>query len=571
MRALVAGLLLTIMMAATSPVLAQITLPGAAVPGRDSAVFTQSTLTPRSDIRAATNAASTEFTAPITGVSVVLNAVEISGSTIFSAADFQALYQDYLGVEVEVGIIFEIADRATALYRGEGYILSQVIVPPQEIEDGVVKLTVIEGYIDEVIIDGTLGSKRDLVAGFGRKIQASRPLKADVLEHYLLLAGDLAGLTVESVFTPSSTNAGASTLIIKAEYDWFEASVSAVNSGSDEVGPWLANGEMTFNSLLGLHERIIFKGGVAGELRELQVGEIQVSAPVGYEGTSVFGRLSLSSSEPGNGLEIYGIKNDSTRISVGAKHPLIRSRRRNLFVGVQFDWNDLKSGSVTFGKLSEDNLRVVRANLEYDFVDTTLGASMPAVTTLQATFSQGLGIFGATTSTSPFKTRTNTSGTFTAVSAEVQRNQKLGNSGFGVLLAARGQFTNAPLLASEEFGLGGSDYGRGYDPSTLVGDRGLAGKIELQYSADGGIFGNILNDYQLYAFVDGGVVENINFDGIGNSQFKSLWSAGGGVRLGFIQDIDMDLTLAYRGTDSNSVQNLDDPRWRALVKIAAKL
>lgn len=113
-------------------------------------------------------------------------------------------------------------------------------------------------------------------------------------------------------------------------------------------------------------------------------------------------------------------------------------------------------------------------------------------------------------------------------------------------------------------------YGRGYDPSSIVGDRGLAGKIELQFtqSVDGPA-ANFLETYQFYTFVDGGIVENINVDGLGNSATLDLWSAGAGVRLGLVNNIDVDFAVAYRGNASNSVQNLGNNRLRALFKLEA--
>lgn len=562
---LVAGLI-----GLSTSAMAQVTLPGSAEAGRNTETVIREPLVPLADSAAAVSGDNVEIVAPETGTTFVLNGIEVVESTVFNADEFAALYADYIGKEIEVGVVFKIAAKATALYRGEGYILSQVIVPPQEIDGGVVRLQAVEGFVDNVIVEGELGSNRGLVAAYGEQIKASRPLRADMLERYLLLAGDLAGLKIEGIFSPSPDTPGASTLTMKSGYDWFEGTFAVVNSGSDEVGPWTGDTQLTLNSVLGMHERITLKGGLASEINELQVGEIQVSAPVGHEGTSVFGRYAYSNSNPGNGLQAFGVNSTGSRWTVGVKHAVIRSRSKNLFLGIQFDWDDLQSTSTAFGTLSDDHLRVVRAVADLDFVDTAFGAQMPALTTVRATLSQGLDISGATTATSPAKSRTSADGTFTSISAEVQRLQKLGNSGFGILLAARGQYASEPLLASEEFGFGGMDYGRGYDPSSIVGDHGIAGKIELQYtrSVDGPA-ANFLENYQFYTFLDGGIVENLNFDGLGNSASLDLWSAGAGVRLGLVNNIDMDLALAYRGNASNSVQNLGNNRLRALFKLEA--
>ncbi len=557
---------LTMLSAMACPALGQVDVPASAEPGRSDQPILNEPFLPRAGETVGVANPQPTIETVETGVTFVLNGITVQGSSVISQTEFEALYSGYIGEEIEVGLVFEIAAKATALYRSKGYILSQVIVPPQEIDGGRVTLRAVEGFVDSVEIQGDVGSSRDLVARMGDMIKQSRPLNADVLERYLLLAGDLAGLTVEGVLSPSQTTPGAATLTIVSSHDWFEGSFAVLTHGSEAVGPVLTEAQATFNSALGLHERIIVKGGLAGQPNELQTGEVQVSVPVSVEGTNVFGRIAWSNSYPGDGLDVFGVNTTGMRYSLGVKHPFIRSRLQNLFAGLRFDWNDLSSDSTAFGPLSEDHLRVVRLSAEYDFVDTILGADKPAVTALTATLSQGLDIFGATASTDPYPSRTNADGSFTSLQAEIQRQQSLGND-FGMLFAATGQYAGTPLLASEEFGLGGLDYLRGYDPSAVTGDRGIAAKLELQYNGDPGNLADTLNGYQLYGFFDVGAVENINFDGLGNSQSQSLWSAGAGVRLDFINDVTADFTVAYRGTDDASVSTFDIDRFRALVKI----
>lgn len=65
-------------------------------------------------------------------------------------------------------------------------------------------------------------------------------------------------------------------------------------------------------------------------------------------------------------------------------------------------------------------------------------------------------------------------------------------------MAASAQWSRDPLPSSEQFGFGGSRYGRAYDPSAALGDRGAAGSLELRYSFAPGVEG--LQLMQLYAF-----------------------------------------------------------------------
>jgi hemolysin activation/secretion protein len=91
-----------------------------------------------------------------------------------------------------------------------------------------------------------------------------------------------------------------------------------------------------------------------------------------------------------------------------------------------------------------------------------------------------------------------------------------------------GQYAFNTVYAAEGFSLGGAKVGRGYDPSELIGDDGLAAASELRY--DDTIAGiPLLSSYQAYAFYDVGQVWNHDPALLGPSH--ALSSAGVGIRL----------------------------------------
>lgn len=544
-------------------------LPGPAQPGRAEQPILSTPLIPKSTGTPVIQQDEPESVFPDVDVTFKLEKVIIEGSTVFTPADFAVLYNDVIGTEIPVAKIFEIAQKATAFYRSKGYILSQVVVVPQEIEGGTIRFQAIEGFVDKVVVTGDLGGRQDLVTVYTNQITSERPLRAKTVERYLLLAGDLAGMTVKGVFSPSPDTPGAATLTVQSEHKRIEAAFEIANDGSDFVGPNLGTGEIIFNSIFNFHERIGIRFAATGDAEELLLGELYGSVPVGKKGTQVFGRISNSVSEPGNGLQNFAIANDAFRWSLGVSHPFIRGRRQNLFAGLQFDWDDLKSDSDLFGRLSEDHLRVVRAYADYDFVDSWLGSSRPAVTALHGRVSVGFDALGGTRSSELFRTRGNADGSFAAFEAEIQRFQRVGIPGVTVLLAARGQITSEAVLASEEFGFGGNDYGRGYDPSAIVGDRGVAGKIELQYQRAVSSI-PLLESYQVFSFLDGGLVQNIDIPGGNSRAITELYSAGGGIRLDFAHGFETEFTLAWRGMTDASVQNLGADRLRGLFRVVKR-
>lgn len=144
---------------------------------------------------------------------------------------------------------------------------------------------------------------------------------------------------------------------------------------------------------------------------------------------------------------------------------------------------------------------------------------------------------------------------FFKANLDVQRLQRV-TSEINVLVGLSGQWTNDALLSSEEFGLGGIGFGRGFDPSELVGDRGVAGKIELQWDAPYQV--DFVDDYQVFGFFDGGTVWNE--DAVDrNLKRESLTSTGVGVRMDFPQDIESTVMVAFPINRNVETQEDRDP------------
>ena len=124
-------------------------------------------------------------------------------------------------------------------------------------------------------------------------------------------------------------------------------------------------------------------------------------------------------------------------------------------------------------KLSQDRLRIVAANVAYDFADGWGGSNL-----LTAELSKGLDLLNATESGSANLTRSGGRSDFRKLLVSAQRNQPLTDS-LVLALSGEAQYSPDQLLSSEEYGLGGKQYGRAFDPSEITGDSGFAAHIGL--------------------------------------------------------------------------------------------
>ena len=336
----------------------------------------------------------------------VLKYLVLEGVTVYRPEELLPLYEEFLNREILVSDVVIIAERVTAKYRNDGYLLSQAIIPPQTIKDGVVRIQVIEGAIDDVKIEGTLKDSTKRLQRYARKIVASRPLRSRDLERYLLLAGDLAGVDVTAVLEPSATEPGMSTMTLVVEEKRIDGFASVDNRGSKFVGPWQFQAGTSINSIFDRNDQTRIRVAVAPEIKELRYGEITHEEPVGGEGTTIQGVIRGTLSEPGDTLKELEIETRSFSINLLVRHPFIRSRPKNLSGRLLLHYRD-SSTDILQAPFTEDRIRAIRGGLTYDFVDKHRGINL-----VDLEVSQGLDILDATETGSPNLSRANARSNF---------------------------------------------------------------------------------------------------------------------------------------------------------------
>jgi len=463
-----------------------------------------------------------------------LTRLVIQGATVFRKKRFFHLYKNFLGKRISLHHVYQIADAITKKYRNAGYILTKAIVPPQEINDGVVRIDIMEGFIDRVRVRGRLEGPKKLMNAYRKRLLKSRPLHAKDLERYLLLIDDLPGVFVKSVLTPSENQPGASDLTLILDNKPFTAYAGVDNRGTKFNGPFQFFVGGSENSQMGFYEKAGIQGVVTSTPEELYYFNLFYEAPVSNEGTTFRLSAAISQSQPGSSLAVFNVEGRSHTFSFNLNHPFIRSRGENL--RGQFGFTLRNSQTDILGALdSEDRLRILKLGMVYDYADPYRGINL-----ISFTISQGLNILDATGPGSLNLTRSQGKSDFTKISGKLQRLQQLAPA-WMLLGSVAGQYAFEKLLASEEFGAGGVAFGRGFDPSEITGDQGLAFSLELQRALD--VKMKFLRSLQAYAFFDYGSVWNRTPTPTGARQ-QELASTGVGARFNLTEHISGYLEVA---------------------------
>ena len=487
---------------------------------------------------------------------VVLAGVVIEGNTVFDARALASTYEDELARDVDLAAINLILQRITVKYRDEGYFLSRAVAPPQSLERGILRIKVIEGYVERVTFSGADSGARRLQRYFA-DVTAARPLRLATLERAILLVNDLPGLHVAPALTPLDEEGRRYALTLALDYRPLAGFASLDNRGPKSLGPWEAQASASAQSLLDDFDRaLVSVFTTPAEPRELLSTELRYEHPLGSAGTRAALSAARSDVRPEGNLASLELKGTALRYLALVTHPLIRSRAETLWLSGTFDVFDShehQQGTPLFN----DHLRVLRAALDYTAADDRGGVNQA-----YGEASQGLAILGASRADSPLLSRSNGHADFTKLTLTATRQQAI-TGDWSVLLCLAGQKANTPLLVSEQFPLGGARFGRAYDPAEIAGDDGIAGSLELR-------FGHSpqqpwLHSYQIYAFYDLGAVWNMGVSDATRRQ--SLASAGGGFRLFLPHDVVGALEIARPLTRLVAAEG--DKPVRVLVNLSA--
>ncbi len=456
-------------------------------------------------------------------ITFVLTALSIDGMTVYQDKDIAPLYRDKIGQTISLADVYGIAQRLTAKYRNDGYVLTQVVVPEQTIDGGRVRLRVVEGFVDDVRIEGETRGSLEFLQGFAEKIRNQKPLNAKSLERYVLLMNDLPGVTARAVLSPSATTLGATSVVIIVEQKPFDLFGQIDNRGTRYLGPMQMNAGTRINSLLGLYEGISLQAASAfsdlddPEMKHIAAGWAQ---PLNAEGTRLSLSGSVTTTDPGYTLSQFDIKGTARAVNAELFHPFIRTRNDNLFGTLRFNYlNSERSDNLGLGD-TVDRLRVLRLGGTYQFSDALIGFN-----TINAEASQGIDVLGASNVGDANMTRAGGDPRFFKVTMEASRLQRL-TSVFDAFVSVSGQHSSDTLLASEEFGVGGTNYGSAYDPSEITGEHGVAARAEVRAN---NLIHLPVNMFQLYGFYDIGKVWDEDAVLVEDRQ-RSLSSTGLGFR-----------------------------------------
>lgn len=478
-------------------------------------------------------------TAPQQGF--VLRGVRFAGNSVYTDAELQALVAGRIGRPATLADLQAIAQRITDMYQARGYLFAQALVPVQEVKDGVVEISVVEGRLGSVKLDmaDDVPVSADRVRAILAPVAAGQPLNGMAYERSMLLLSDLPGIKAQSALE-TGTAPGSSDLTVQVSKapptQWV---VGLDNFGTREAGRLRLGGSMRWNEPFGIGDNLDARALVS-QHAGTAFGRLSYEAPLGYTGPRLGVGVARVDYSLGGAFEALDAIGTADIYDASLRWPLVRQRNQNLFLRVGIDHKRLTDKLRAVGFVSHKRVQGVNVGWTWERRDTWFGGGYWS--TNGVLYAGDLHIRDPllrAVDQGPFGAHTE--GGFVKLTFQLARLQAMGEKS-SLYLALGGQMANHNLDASEKLSLGGHDAVRAYPTGEVLVDQGFIGTIEWRRS--------LREDLTGYVFYDAsrGWL-NRSHATPGGRPIRSLRGPGIGLNWARPGNFSIDLSVAWRTTE----------------------
>ncbi|MEO0935078.1 MAG: ShlB/FhaC/HecB family hemolysin secretion/activation protein, partial [Cyanobacteria bacterium J06641_2] len=437
-------------------------------------------------------------------IQIPVRKIEVTGSTILSQEEIAAITKTVEGRSVTLQELRGVVDKITQVYLSRGYITSRAVLTDQTINDGVVRVIIVEGSLEKIEVNGTRRLNKSYIRSRIR-LGVDRPLQAGKIEEQLrLLRLDSLLKDVEATLKPG-TKLGQSILSITVE----EANAISGFIGVDNYSPPAVGSErlgsvISFRNPIGIGDELSasYYRSTAGGSNSF---DFNYRVPINPMNGTLQLRYAPSDSKiiRSEFSDRFDITSDRELYEISFRQPLVRKLREEFALSLGFALQDgqtfldgLPAPDLAIGSDENANTktRVVKFGQDY------IKRDRQGAWALRSQLSLGMDVFDATVNSDA-----QPDGRFFSWLGQVQRVQRLNQDN---LLIAQAELQLSPdnLLSSQQFLIGGGQSLRGYQQNSRAGDNGFRLSLENRTTLQKDELGN--PNLQIAPFIDMGAVWN---------------------------------------------------------------
>lgn len=411
------------------------------------------------------------------GPTVLVKGFRITGATLIPEAELLAQIEGAIGQELTLEQLRALALQLTGYYIQKGY-LARAHLPPQEVQDGIITIEIIEGKRGNIDIDEQserINTAR--VQGFvDHRLAQGEAMSLIKLGEGLAILNEQPGVDASAGIRPGASEGDIDVVVTIQDKPLANYNASFNNNGSRSTGVPQANGSVVFNNPFGLFDAASLLVNVSQGTRyargeyAIAVGEsgLRAGANASYMKYNVT-QKSLSA------LDSHGM---AATLGLIASYPLTRRTDFSLSVNGGIDHKILRDYT-SAGETGDRKVNVMNAGVSGTSTDAFLGGGKNGFgLTLTAGKADLSG--NADALASDLATR-KTDGGFAKAGFQLSRLQPLSEA-WMVSASLSGQLSAVNLDSTEQFSLGGPSGVRGYPAGEASGDDGWLGSVNFVHS-----------------------------------------------------------------------------------------
>jgi hemolysin activation/secretion protein len=397
--------------------------------------------------------------------------------------------------------------------------VARAYLPAQQIQNGVVSLTVLEGRYGQIALNNTSDLNNRLPQELLSGLEPGDVILREPLEERLLLLSDVPGVQVRSTLLPGAA-LGLSDLVVEVlPSAAISGSVDADNAGSRYTGEHRLGATLNWNNPTGQGDRFTWRGLSSGV--RLRYWRASYQTPVGRGQVGVgYSDLAYALGHDFKALDANG----HARIaSVFGTYPLIRSKATHLQAGLTFEAKKFQDRLDAVPSVTDKRVRVATATLEGHHNDAW-GAG--GTSRFSLALSGGYVDIQTPLPRAQDATTAASQGFYKKLSWQLSRLQQA-DHGLSFLAALSGQFAGKNLDVSEKMELGGMYGVRAYPQGEAYADDAWLLTLEARKRLE--MPSTAVGQVHLAAFIDAGSAKPNHSPWTAGDAQRHLSGAGVGV------------------------------------------
>ena len=413
----------------------------------------------------------------------LVKAIEVTGATLVPADRVDATVRPWQGRCLNLTEINGILEALTALYVDRGYVAARAYVPEQDLSEGRLRLSMVEGRLDDIVLKGDGGTAGQLATAFpGLK---GKPVNLRQIEQGVDQINRLSSAKAGVALEPGKALGGTVLAVTVERTKPWSVSFGADNLGSPSTGIYQGRVDAGLDNVLGLndvwqfgYQRSMEKSPLffSAERPNSDTATASFSIPYGPLTAGIDGSWSQYHSNIEGQLSTIDTSGQSVSVAPYLTMLLSRDQVSKTWATGRFTWKS--TDNFLLGSKVDTSSRALSiASLELGHSRQFLGGMLSATLAYQ----KGLALFGAfDDADAPDGSPKGQFGKATASLAySVGGDWGPGSVNFSSRLS--GQWSDDPLFASEQMAIGGDGSVRGPRDALLSAGNAFYVRNELSY------------------------------------------------------------------------------------------